>query len=81
MYNKPVFQYNKDYCIFYLDHWKLDSCSYVGTGEKSTGYVWSKTNVECPGDSGMNWSSGPYNAGQAALDIVITCQSSTSGRN
>ena len=78
--NKPVYE-NQDQgnCIFYLDHWKVDDCAFVGTGENTiNGYVWSKLNPVCPGEIGLNWRyidySGPYDGGPVDSSIVINCK-------
>ena len=82
--NKPLYQY-QDNCIFYQDHWKVDNCVFVGTGEKNTGLIWSKINTECPGDIGLNWRyvdySGPFDGGPVDKSIVIDCKPSSPGSN
>merc|ERR1711962_1181720 len=59
--NKPVYEDQSGlWCIFYIDHWKVDSCDFLTPPRGSVGYLYTDIDKPCPDEVGPNWKFYPY---------------------
>jgi len=59
--NKPVYEDKSGiWCIFYKDHWKVDSCDFLTPLRGSVGYLYTDIDKPCPEEVGPQWKFYPY---------------------